>query len=97
MATSTMNDKSLFWISAAVVAYFGFVYLNHYYFNIDVVLLGVFQEMLLFPLMALQWVLLFFSVKNLIAAKFSLKTYSFPTVCLLLISSVLTWGSFFVE
>lgn len=97
MATQpTFNDKSLFWVSAAVVSYFGFIYLNHYYFHIDLVLLGVFQELLLFPLMALQLVLLFFSLKNLIAAKFSLKTYSFPTVCILLISSVLTWGSFII-
>lgn len=93
----TFNDKSLFWVSAAVVSYFGFIYLNHYYFHIDLVLLGVFQEMLLIPLMALQLVLLFFSIKNLVFAKFSLRTYSFPTVCILLISSVLTWGSFFVE
>jgi hypothetical protein len=97
MATQpTFNSKSLFWVSAAVVFYFGFVYLNHYYFHIDLVLLGVFQELLLFPLMALQLVLLFFSLKNLIAAQFSLKTYSFPTVCILLISSVLTWGSFII-
>lgn len=98
MATQpTFNDKPLFWVSLAIVSYFGFVYLNHTYFKIDFVLLGVFQEMMLFPLMALQLVLLLFSIKNLIAANFPLKTYSFLTVCVLLTSSILTWGSFFIE
>lgn len=93
----TFDAKPLFWVSLAVVSYFGFLYLNHSYFKIDVVLLGVFQEMMLFPLMALQLVLLFFAFQNLVTAKFSLKNYSFPTACLLLVSSVLTWGSFVVE
>lgn len=98
MATQPMfNAKPLFWISFAVVSYFGFVYLNRYYFKIDFVLLGVFQEMMLFPLMALQLVLLFLAIKNLITVQFSLKAYSFLTVCILLTSSILTWGSFFVE
>ena len=93
----TFDAKPLFWVSLAVVFYFGFVYLNHSYFKIDFVLLGVFQEMMLFPLMVLQLVLLFFSLQNLFSTQFSFKTYSFPTVCLLLTSSLLTWGSFFVE
>jgi len=97
MATQpTFNDKSLFWVSFAITSYFSFIYLNHYYFHINIVLLGVFQEMLLIPLMVLQLVLLYLSVTNFITAKFSLKTYSFPTVCILLISSIFTWGSFIV-
>ncbi|AEI49906.1 hypothetical protein [Runella slithyformis] len=95
MNTPPLNEKPLFWVSAAIVSYFGFVYLNHYFFRLNVVLLDVFQEILLFPLMALQLVLLFFSLQHLIAAKFSFKSYSFPTFCMLLISSILTWGSFF--
>lgn len=98
MATQPMfNAKPLFWISLAVVCYFGFVYLNHYFFKIDFVLLGVIQEMMLFPLMALQLVLLLLAIKNLITAQFPFKTYSFLTVCVLLTSSILTWGSFFVQ
>ncbi len=90
-----LNDKILFLASLVIVSFFGFIYLDTYYFKIDFVLIGVFREMLTFPLMLLQVVILVLAFKNLISTKYSFKNYSIWTVGLLLSSLVLTWGSVF--
>ena len=44
-----VSDKNLFFASLAIATFFGFVYLNSYYFKSNFVLIGVFQEMLTLP------------------------------------------------
>ncbi len=93
---SNIEIKRLFWISLVIVSHLAFTFLNYRYFKLDFVLIGVFRELLTIPLFILQFVVLFFALKNFFSAKTSLKTYSLFTAIILGTSSVLTFGSFFV-
>ena len=90
-----VSDKNLFFASLTIVAFFGFIYLNSYYFKSDFVLIGVFQEMLTLPLMVLQVALLILASMKFSSSKYSFKNYTIWSLGLLLTSSVLTWGSLF--
>jgi hypothetical protein len=90
-----LNDKYLFLASLMIALFFTFLYLNNYYFKLDFVLIGVFQELLTFPTMFFQVILLVIACMNFISNKYSLKSYSIWSVGILLTSSVLTWGALF--
>jgi hypothetical protein len=89
------NDKNLFLVSLMIALFFTFLYLNHYYFKIDFVLIGVFQELLTLPTMVFQVVLLVIATMNFVSNKYALKPYSILSMGILLTSSILTWGSLF--
>ena len=87
------EGKTLFFVSLGVVGYFCLVCLNTYIVKSDFVLIGVFQEMLTLPLLLFQLVLLVLSVINCIKDKFRIKTYSFYSFIILLVSNSYFLGS----
>jgi hypothetical protein len=88
-------SKGFFFLSLGVVGYFCLLSLNNYVIKSTFVLIGVFQEMLTLPLLFLvQPILLVLSVKYCIKDKFRIKTYSFWSFVILLVSNSFLIGSF---
>ena len=89
--------KFLFYLSLGVVGYFCLVCLDTYVIKSDFVLIGVFREMLTLPLLLFQLVLLVFSIINCIKEKFRIKTYSFWSFLVLLVSNSIFLGSLIIS
>ena len=89
-----MSDwsKRLFLMSLCVIGYFCLLGLNAYIVKSNFILIGVFQELLTLPLLFIQFVLLVFSIIFVIKGNFRIKTYSFWTFLLLLISNSFCLG-----
>ena len=88
--------KKFFILSLCVVGYMCSLFMNAYVFKSDFVLFGFFYELLNFPLIFLgQPALLVISVFYCIKDKFRIKSYSFWSFIILLISNVFVFGSFY--
>ena len=89
------SKKGFFFVSSGVAGYFCLLCLNAYVIKSDFVLIGVFQELFTIPLLLFQWVLLILSIIYCIQNKFRLKTYSFWSFLILLVSNTCLLASFF--
>ena len=99
-----ISGKRLFFAILCVVGYFILLlagwFINSLNKGIDFILniLGFFHEILLFPLMFIvQPALLVLSIIHCIKEKFRIKSYSFWSFLILLISNSFCIGSFFIE
>jgi hypothetical protein len=94
-------SKGFFFVSLGVVGYFCFLWLNAYVIHLDfykdVSILGFFGEILTLPLLLFQLVLLVLSIIYCIKDKFRLKTYSFLSFLILLVSNVYFLGNLLVS
>ena len=91
------SGKRLFFVSLSVVGYFCLLFLNAYVVKSDFVLIGVFQEILTLPLLfLLQPALLVLSFMYCINDKFRIKTYSFWSFFILLVSNSYFLGSYII-
>ena len=82
------TGKLFFFVSLGVVGYFCLLFLNFYFIKANFILIGVFQELMTFPLLFLyQPMLLVLSILHCIKDKFRIKTYSFWSFLILLISN----------
>ncbi len=88
----TFTEKRVAILSFIIAGYFLLIYLLHL-FEIDLVLIGVFRELLSIPFLLAQIVFLFLGTRFLIKKKFQILTLL--GVLLLIISSIFTFGSFF--
>lgn len=86
--------KMFFFVSLCVVGYFCLLCLNAYVVKSDFILIGVFQELLTLPLIFFQLVLLVFSILHCLKDKFRIKTYSFWSFIVLLVSNLFVFTSF---
>lgn len=91
-----LNEKKLLIISLSIVSFFISIYLiNH--FKIDYILIGVLRELLTIPVLLAQMVFLVISVLFLFKRKESkLKYMTIISTILLITSTFLTVGSFFI-
>ena len=89
------TSKKLFFVSLGVIGYFCLLFLNAYVVKSDLILIGVFQELLTLPLMMFQLTLLVFSVLHWIKDRFRIKTYSFVSLLILLASNFFILASFY--
>ena len=92
----SISNKTLFFISSAVVIYFLLLVLNAYVFKLNYKLIGVVQEFLTLPVLGLMLFLFFYSIKRAKVDKFSSDKYSFWTFGMLAMCCILTIGSFFI-
>lgn len=92
-------DAKKFVLYASVLTSFFFLmlYVNNAYFKSNIVLIGVFQELLTIPFLLIQPVLLVLAFKGLIKESYTILSYSFLSVAILLISMSITWASFFLS
>ena len=102
--TEKFSGKRFFFVTLIVVGFFIFLLLDwfiyHLYKDIDSIriLIGFFRELLFFPLMfIIQPALLILSFIHCINEKFRIKSYSFCSFLILLISNSFCIGSFFIE
>lgn len=86
--------KNFFFVSLGVVVYFCMLCLNAYVIKSDFIYIGIFQELLTLPLILFQLVLLVLSILHCIKDKFRIKTYSFWSFFILLISNSFVLISF---
>ena len=88
------SGKRFFCVSLGVVGYFCFLLLNTYVIKSDFCLIGVLQELLTLPLLIFQLALLVLSVIHCIKDKYRIRTYSFWSFIMLLVSNAFCIGSF---
>jgi hypothetical protein len=91
-----INSKNLFYFSFAIAGYFLLLYINGYIIKSEHILIGFFQNLLTIPMLIIQLLALFVSIKFCIKEKFQIKKYSFWAFFILLISSLFTLGSIFI-
>ena len=94
-----LAGKGFFFVSLGVVGYFGFLLLDYYVFHIDNItiihIIRFFGEILTLPLMFLfQPALLVLSIMLCVKDKFRIRTYSFWSFLILLVSNAFCIGSF---
>ncbi len=82
------NAKTFFYLSCILILYFGFLFLNTYVTHFTFVLIGVFQELLTFPLLLLQVFLVCITFTNWRKEQFKFKGYSFWSFLMLIITSL---------
>ena len=85
---TTKNEKIIFFLSIAVAAWFLFLIIA-YELQFGPVWLGVITEMFTIPAIILIPVLFFVAMKQLIKSRFRLMSFSFVTIVLLLLTSLL--------
>ena len=78
------EEKIIFLLTILSLLYFSFLLLNVSYFRFDHVLLGVFQELFTIPVIIGQFVLLYFAWKNFKLKGYSVRTYAFVSVIILI-------------
>ena len=91
-----ITNKNILITAIIVVVYFTILFFNAYVFKSDVVLIGVFQEMLTMPMLVLQFVVLFLAVKKMIEIKTLYNLQLLSASILIFVSTVVTLGSFFI-
>lgn len=87
-----ITDRNLTIINFAIIFYFIVIYLLYIY-QVDIIILGVFQEMLTIPFMLAQIVFVIIGINHLIKNK--IKIMTLVSVIALIICSIITIGSFF--
>lgn len=78
------DEKIIFLLTILSLLYFSFLLLNASYFRFDNVALGVIQELLTIPVIIGQFVLLYFAWKNFKLKGYSVRTYAFVSVIILI-------------
>ena len=87
--------KKFFFVSISVVGFVCFHILNWYILHLEFIFIRFFGELLMFPLIFLvQPVLFVLSIVYCINDKFRIKSYSFWSFLILLVSNSFTIGSF---
>ena len=94
--------KRLFFITLGVVAYFSYLLLNYYVLEIEysplvIHIIRFFGELITFPLLFIQPVLLILSIIHCIKEKFRILSYSFWSFLILLIANTFCIGSFIIR
>jgi len=87
-----ITNRSLTIINFVIVTYFGLIYLLNFY-KIDLVLIGVFREMLTIPFLLAQIVFLVLGMIHLI--KYKTNFLTIISIIGLAICTIYTIGSFF--
>lgn len=90
-----ITNKKLFILSVVLVLYFLFLYLNMYVFHLEYTFIGIIQEVVTLPLLAILLLFLGLSLRRTISERFSLVTYAFWSFLLLMVCTTFTIGSFF--
>ena len=91
------GKEIIFHISIIASLFLLFIYLNSTILKLNYILIGVFQELLTIPCILIQPVLLFLSLRRFIKIKFKVKSYTFYTLILSLMTMILTWGSLIIN
>ncbi len=86
------SPKQLTTFNLIIVGYFIIVYLTDY-FKIDFVLIGVIKELATIPFLIAQLIFIFLSLQSILRHKKG--RWLLPSAILLILSSLLTIGSFF--
>jgi len=84
-------NKLVFLLSILISFFFFFLFLNSYLFNLDFIIIGVFQELLTIPFMIGELLLLICSIIGFAYDKFLLKSYAFSSIILLIVNIILEW------
>ena len=92
-----LNQKIIFHITIAIVGYFIFLFLNWHVFHLRYILLDFIQEIVTIPLFILQVPLFLFSATLWGMDRFKIRSYSFWSSIILLISISLTLIPFIIE
>ena len=90
------TGKRFFFVALGVVGYFCLLCLNVFFIKSDFVLIEVFQEVCTLPLLFLQLVLLVLSIVHCIRDKYRIRTYSFWSFLVLVISNAYFLGTVYI-
>jgi len=84
-ATEThKNEKTIFLLSILSLLYFGFLLLNAEYFKFESIALGIVGELLTIPVIIGQFILLYFAWKKFKLRGYSIKTYAFASMIIVI-------------
>lgn len=92
-----ITNKKLLIAAIIITMFFTFLFLNTYVFKSKVVLIGVFQELLTIPMLLLEVVIFFLSVKKIVKNNTLLNPQLLCASLLMLTSILVTFGSFLIN
>lgn len=87
-----ITDRNLTLINSIIIIYFIVIYAL-YRFQVEYIIIGVFQEILTIPFMLAQIVFVIIGIHHLV--KYKIKILTLVSVITLVLCSALTIGSFF--
>ncbi|MBA6153246.1 hypothetical protein [Gelidibacter maritimus] len=87
-----ITDRNLIIINSVIILYFFGIYILYKY-QVDIVIIGVFQEMLSIPFMLAQIIFIIIGIHHLV--KHKIKILTLISVIALAICLTITVGSFF--
>ena len=90
-----MKNKTIFFVSVAIVLYLLFLYLNAHVLKLNYVLIGVLQELLTIPVVFLQAALLILTIIKITRNGLLKEPYLYGSFSLLSISLFFVVSSFF--
>ena len=90
-----LSEKIIFFITILIIGYFVFITVNQYIIKSNNFWLGFIRELITIPLLIFQIFLFLITIIQCIINKFKIKTYSFLTFIILLISIIFITIPFF--
>lgn len=94
---SESDEKVIFIASIGTSLFLLLIYMNSSLFHSDFQLIGVVQELFTIPCIIGQPVFLFLAIRFLYKSNFSIRTFSFMTAIVSLITLILSWGSIIMQ
>ncbi len=88
------SEISILSLSVISSLFFVFLFLNSYYFKIDFVLVGVFQELLTIPFLLLQPISAILLILKILKKKQKSSVIRYVSLAILVISIFMTYYSF---
>jgi len=88
-----MNKKKLFYISGAIAVYFVFLVANAHWTLIENTLLGIIQESITIPLLAIQLIISIISFVQVLKLRFKIRSWEFWTFIISTVNFLVATGS----
>lgn len=89
-----ISGKTIFTLSLCILSWFILLILNSRFFKLDLVIISVIQEMFTLPVMVIQLLLLILAFLNFKKSNYSLQSYAFWGLVVLMATNVFVIVSF---
>jgi hypothetical protein len=89
-----LSSKMVFKATLIVFFYLAFLFLNAETIKLNFAIISVMQEILTIPIIIAELILCYFAFYYFRKSNYSLSTYGFYSIVILLIINVFIWGSF---
>lgn len=92
-----ISGKTTFTLSLCTLSWFILLILNSKFFKLDLVVISVIQEILTLPIMVIQLLLLILAFLNFKKGNYSVHSYAFWALVVLIVTNAFVIGSFILR